>query len=89
MHDKLARLEKRRESLVAQAIVQRRILTQNVKPWLVPLTLADQGLSVLYFVKKHPVLIVGGVLLSAFRSNPLGKYLRQGLVTWLAIRNLL
>ncbi|WP_297450942.1 YqjK-like family protein [Ferrovum sp.] len=85
MSDKLAELAKRRERLVAQATVQREILAQSIKPWLVPLTLVDQGLAVLNFVKKHPVLMIGGVLLSVYRSNPLGKYLKQGLVTWLAI----
>ncbi|MBW8072104.1 MAG: hypothetical protein GJU77_00195 [Ferrovum sp.] len=89
MSDKLAGLAKRRERLVAQATVQREVLAQSIRPWLMPLTLVDQGLSVLNFVKKHPVLMIGGVLLSVYRSNPLGKYMRQGLVTWLAIRNLL
>jgi hypothetical protein len=89
MRDKSAKLAKRRESLVAQATLQRDLLTESIKPWLMPLTLADQGLSILNFVRKHPVLILGGVLLSVSRSNPLGKYLRQGLVTWMAFRNLL
>ena len=89
MSDKLAGLAKRRERLVAQATVQREILAQSIKPWLVPLTLADRGLAVLNFVKKHPGWMIVGVLLSVYRSNPLGKYLRQGLVTWLAICKLL
>ena len=51
--------------------------------------LAERGLAVLNFIKKHPGWMIGGVLLSVYRSNPLGKYLRQGLVTWLAICKLL
>ncbi|NDU85670.1 MAG: hypothetical protein G3H99_03550 [Ferrovum sp.] len=86
MNKKLTRLVKRRELLIAQIVVQRRTLRQITTPWLAPLTLADQGLSVLNFARNHVAWIVGGgSLLSVLLSLRLGKYVKSGLVTWLAL----
>ncbi|MDE2260315.1 MAG: YqjK-like family protein [Betaproteobacteria bacterium] len=89
MNDKLKRLAERREHLVAQSAFQRVTLAQNLEPWLMPLSLADQGLAALRFIKNHPAWIVGGgVLLSTLRSDSLGKCLRSGWIAWLFIRGL-
>ncbi|NDU79747.1 MAG: hypothetical protein G3I11_00140 [Ferrovum sp.] len=78
--DNLASLAKRRECLVSQISEQRGMLTQIIKPLIKPLTLADQGLSILHFFKKNRVLIAStGVLLSVFWPNFLGKFLKRRL----------
>lgn len=89
MNDKLIRLAERREHLVAQAAAQRTALAQNIAPWRIPLTLADQGLSALRFIKSHPVWIVGGAaLLAVLRPGRAGKWLRRGWLSWQIINKL-
>lgn len=83
MNEKLIRLAERRERLVAQAAAQRMALAQNIEPWRIPLTRADQGLAALRYIKSHPAWIVGGVvLLAALQPGRIGKWLRLGWVTW-------
>ncbi len=89
MNQKLIRLSERREHLVAQAASQRIALGQALEPWLKPLSLADQGLAMLRFIRNRPVWLVGGgLLLSALRFNSLRKCLRYGWIAWLFIRGL-
>lgn len=68
MNNKITQLANRRESLVAQIAVQRKALIQNIRPYLAPLTLLDRGLSILYFSRSRPALMIGaGVFLSLVR----------------------
>lgn len=89
MNRNLLRLAERREGLVAQAAAQRTALAQNIEPWRLPLALADQGLAALRFVKRHPVWIVGGVVVfAALLPAQTGKWLRRGWITWRILQEL-
>jgi hypothetical protein len=91
MNDKLVRLAKRRELLVAQAAAQRIILAQNIAPWRAPLALADQGLAVLRFIRRHAVWVAGGgLLLGVLRpaGGSVGKWMRRAWVGWQIVRKL-
>lgn len=94
MGDKLIRLAARREQLIAQAAAQRMALAQGIEPWRVPLALADQGLTAVRLIKRHPAWLVGGAMLLAalrpagLRSGRIGKWLRRGWVTWQIVKNL-
>ena len=89
MNNILIRLAERRERLVAQAAAQRVVLAQNIEPWRIPLALADQGLTVLRYIKRNPEWIVGGVvLLAALRPGHVGKWLGRGWVTWQVVQKL-
>ncbi len=89
MNDKLIRLAERREHLVAQAAAQRTALAQSIEPWRIPLTLVDQGLSALRFIRSHPAWIVGGAaLLAVLRPGRAGKWLRRGWLSWQIINKL-
>ncbi|MCR4298000.1 MAG: YqjK-like family protein [Gallionella sp.] len=83
MNKKLICLEERRERLIARAAAQRMALAQSIEPWRIPLARADQGLSVLRYVRSHPVWIAASIaLLAVLRPGRAGKWLRLGLITW-------
>jgi len=89
MNKKLLRLAERRERLVAQTAAQRVTLAENIEPWRMPLALADQGLSVLRYIRLHPEWIAGVVaLIAALRPGRVGKWLGRGWVTWQVMHKL-
>lgn len=83
------RLAERRKQLIAQAAVQRTTLAQCIEPWRVPLARVDQGLNLLRTIKRHPVWIVGGVVLfAALKPVRVLTWLRRGWVTWQVLHRL-
>ena len=89
MNKKLLRLAERRERLVAQTAAQRVALAENIEPWRMPLALADQGLSVLRYIGRHPEWIAGiVVLIVALRPGRAGKWLGRGWMTWQVVHKL-
>jgi hypothetical protein len=84
MNVKLAKLEQRRQQLLAQSARQRALIVQHIEPWRTPLALADRGLSVVNYVKQHPVFMVGALsLLGLMRLTRAGKWLQGG---WLVVQ---
>lgn len=89
MNKKLLRLAERRERLVAQTAAQRVAVAENIEPWRMPLALADQGLSALRYIRRHPEWIAGVVvLIAALRAGRAGKWLGRGWVTWQVMHKL-
>ncbi len=89
MNKKQLQLARRREYLVAKASAQRATLAANVEPWRTPLALADQGLSALRYIRRHPEWIAGiAVLFATLRSRRTGKWLGRGWMTWKLVHNL-
>ena len=90
MNKKLLKLALRREYLVLEASKQRVQIAQAVDAWRAPLALADKGLAVISFVKKHPVWMAGGsaILLKVLRPSRVGKWLSRGWVAWQLLRKL-
>lgn len=79
INKKLAILAEHRQQLVAQAAAQRTALVTNLEPWRTPLALADNGLAIIRYIKRHPVLIVGGIFLfTILRPGRTGKLLQGG-----------
>ncbi len=79
----LIRLAERRNQLVARAAAQRMVLTHNLENLRAPLALADQGLAVLRYVWRHPLLLAGSALLLAiWRPRFTGKWLSRGWMVW-------
>ncbi len=90
MTQKLTRLIKRREQLLAQSDIQRRLLAQNMLPWRAPLALADQGMAALGYFRRHPILWAGAALLLAlWRPQRAGVWLSRGWLAWRLGRGLL
>ncbi len=87
MSKKLILLAERREHLLTQAAAQRVSLAATIEPWRKPLARVDQGLTLLRYLKHHPVwLISSGLALATLRPVYLGKWLGRGWVAWKLLR---
>ena len=76
-------LSERRKHLVAQAAAQRSAFAQHIEPLRQPFALADKALDVIRYLKRHPALIVGGVVLIAlWRPGGIGAKLQRAFVAW-------
>ena len=85
MNAKLNKLVERRGRLISRAASQRVALTEALAPWHTPLTIVDQGLSVVRYLRQHPLLL-GGMLASALVMRPkrMIGLLRSGWFIWRA-----
>lgn len=89
MNKTLSRLAVRREQIVAVAASQRWTLAQQVEPWRIPLALADQGVTALRYLKRHPeVIIVASLFLAALRPKRIATWLGRGWVSWQLLQTL-
>lgn len=89
MNRKQTRLADRRESLIAQAAMQRSTLWRNMESLRAPLAQADRGLAALRYVRQHPVWLVGGIAaLAVLRRFRTGKWLTRGVLAWQMVRKL-
>ena len=89
MKRKRIQLAARRQQLVALAAAQRTILANDMEPWRARLALADRGVAVVQYVRRHPALMVGAALLfAALRPQRAGKWLQRGWGMWLIGRRL-
>lgn len=94
MKKKLAAISEKRERLVAQAAEQRVALAENIQPLRSSMDLADKGLNIVRYVRKHPVLMLGIVaIIGLLKPTRAVKWLRRswvaslvlrGITTWLA-----
>lgn len=83
MNNKLAQLAARRQQLVALSAAQRSTLAYDLEPWRARLALVDQGVAAIRYVRRHPVLMMGGALVvAALRPRRIGKWLQRGLLMW-------
>jgi hypothetical protein len=83
MNRKLTQLAERRKLLIAQAEAQRALLTYDLAPWRERLSLADRAIGAIRYIRSHPALIVGAVLLvTALRPRHAGTWLQRGLLAW-------
>jgi hypothetical protein len=82
MKKKLATIAERRQRLVAQVEEQRGTLVKNIKPLHGSLNLADKSLTIMSYVKKHPVLVMSiTALVGMLRPTRTVKWLRR---SWIA-----
>jgi len=90
MNQNLLKLAKRRANLVKKAEAQRLAVSQSLDVWRKPLSVADHGLNVLRYLRRHPFMMAGGgtALLSIFRPNGFGKWVQRGWLAWQILRKL-
>ncbi len=90
MNEKLLKLAQRRERLVLEAAKQRVQLAQAIAVWREPLALAEQGLAIISFIKKHPILMAAStaLLVRMVRKSFIGKWLGRGMMAWQLVRKL-
>lgn len=83
MNAKLTELAMRRERLVARSAEQRSALAGNARGLQAPLQVADRALSIIAFVRRHPLItLAGGALAFALRPRRAGLWLRRGWLLW-------
>ena len=84
MNPPLQKPAQKRQYLIEQAALQRELLAQNADYLRKPLAIADKGLSVLNYIKHHPLVVAGGgaTLLSIANPNGIIKWLRRGWFAW-------
>lgn len=83
MNHQLQKLAARKQLLIAQAASQRMLLAYNADSLRKPLAMADKGLSVLRYIKHHPIVVAGGgALLSIAKPSGIGKWIRRGWLAW-------
>jgi hypothetical protein len=83
MNNKLSQLAARRQQLVALSAAQRATLAYDLEPWRARLALVDRGVAGIRYVRRHPVLMLGGALVfAALRLRQTGKWLQRGLLVW-------
>ncbi|HPH07857.1 MAG TPA: YqjK-like family protein [Methylotenera sp.] len=90
MNKKLKALADRRERLLRDSDLQREQLAGAVNGLRAPLALVDQGVALVGFFKKHPVLLASSsaLMFKVLRPSRLGKWLSRGLFAWQMVRKL-
>ncbi|MDP2246880.1 MAG: YqjK-like family protein [Nitrosomonadales bacterium] len=84
---KLIQIAEKRNRLIAEAASQRSLLGQNMELWRKPLSLADQALQVVAYIRSHPALLIGaGVALVVLSPKRTAKWLKLGWTGWLFLR---
>ncbi len=79
MNKKLALLIERRQQLILQAAEQRIVLAQDIQPLRSSIALADIAIVAVRYVKRHPILMLGGAsLLGMLKPTRWGKWLHRG-----------
>ena len=83
MNNKLIELAERRAMLVARAENERVLIGQTLSSWRRPLTMADQGLVVIRYIRSYGVLVAGvATVVGTLRAWRTAKWLRRGFLLW-------
>jgi hypothetical protein len=69
MNEKMFKLMQRRGELLARIASQREEITEIGTLWRTPLALADQGVAVVRFLRRHPLVVAGVVALFVMRRR--------------------
>jgi len=89
MNRTLLQIAARREQLLARTALQRGLLAQVVEPWRMPLSLADQGITALRYLKRHPASIVSvTAVLVVLRPKRIATWLGRAWVSWQLLQRL-
>ena len=84
MNTTLVKLAKKRQRLVEEAQIQRRVVADQLQAWHKPISMLDYAINMLRYIKQHPVLVASGgsALLSMLKPNALSLWLQRGLLAW-------
>ncbi len=89
MNGELERIAERRRWLVSQAAAQRFVLGQEMMQWKPRLALADRGIAILRYVRRHPALLAGaGVVAMLLRPRRGAVWLQRGIIAWQLVSRL-
>ncbi len=82
MKQAMFEVQQRRGELLARIASQRADLALIERQWQVPVTLIDQSLTVLNFLRSHPVLLASVTGLLVIRRHGAFSLLKAGWRVW-------
>ncbi len=86
MNERMLELRQRRGELLARIDTQRGQLAEIASSWERPLALADRGVSVLRFLRGHPLLVGGAVALGVLRRRGVAGLFKRAWQVWKSYR---
>lgn len=86
MNKRMLELRQRRAELLARVETQRGQLAEIESSWKGPLALADQGVSILRFLRGHPLALAGVVALVVLRRRNVVDLFSRALLVWKGYR---
>lgn len=86
IHSQMSAVMQRRGELLAKIAAQRERVAEAGERWQAPLALADQGLSVVRFLRSHPVLVSGVIALIVIRRRGMAGLMKGGWRAWKGYR---
>ena len=88
MNSQMLAVMQRRGELLARIAAQREQMAETGARWQAPLALADQGLTVVRFLRSHPALVAGLVALYMIRRRGVVGLVKGGWRVWKGYRYL-
>jgi hypothetical protein len=86
MNERMLELRQRRGELQVRIEVQRGQLAEIASSWERPLALADRGISVLRYLRGHPLLVGGAVALVVLQRRGVAGLLKRAWQMWKSYR---
>lgn len=86
MNERMLELRQRRGELLARIEVQRGQLAKIAESWEGPLALADRVVSILRFLRGHPLLVGGAAVLVALRRRGVAGLFGRAWQVWKGYR---
>ncbi len=89
MNKLMAEVMQRRGELLARIAMQREQVAEIGVRWQTPLTLADQGLAAVRFLRSKPILVAGVAALFVIRRRGVMGLLKRAWQVWKGYRYLM
>ncbi len=86
MNKHLSAVMQRRGELLARIATQREQVAGIGARWQTPLSLADKGLTMMRFLRSHPLLVASAAALITIRRRGVSGLLRGGWRLWKGYR---
>ncbi len=86
MNERMLELRRQRGELLSRIDAQRGQLAEIASVWEGPLSLADQGVSIVRFLRGHPLLVAGATALVALRRRGIAGLFRHAWKIWRGYR---
>jgi YqjK-like protein len=87
MSERMFELRQRRGELLARIEMQRGQLAEITSAWKGPLEVADQGVSVLQFLRGHPLLVAAIAAIVFARRRSVAGLLKTAWQMWSTFRS--
>ena len=81
--ERLNEIARRREGLIATSARERAALAAEFDDWQKPIDAIDHGVAAVRFLKAHPILVTGAiVIVAALGRRHLVRWAGRGLIVW-------